>query len=199
MNHNSFPSGEQVSAQQDDGNTAEFPSFEEHMENMAAQNAAEINTQTLTRPSLKNEEISETSVRLMPQVEEISQKVKKGEKLSIEDVTSLSDVYGFDLEGAEEFFKEVGFNDGKGFDVKTPGVIIAPDGDTERTPLDISFENSEGDFTRISIEKGKDDGKTHIHSWKGRKEFTDVGYDGPVPTKTIDGKETREQKAITIE
>ena len=198
MNHNSFPSGEQSPSQSEGGDIAEYPSFEEHMREMR-QYATEINARTLTRPSLKNEEISETSVRLMPEVEEISQKVKKGEKLDIKDISSLSEVYDFDLDGAEEFLEEVGLSDGKSFDVKVPGIIISPDGNRERTPLDISFENNEGDFTRISIEKGKDDNKTHIYSWKGRREFTDVGYNGPVPIKTTDGNETRDQKAMTIE
>lgn len=199
MNHNSFSGGEQAPAQADNESSTEFSSFEEHMEDIAIQNAAEINAQTLTRPSLKNEEISETSVRRIPKVEEISQKVKRGEKLDTGDISSLSEVYDLDLDGAEEFFEEIGLSDGKGFDVKTPGTIILSDGNKERTPLDISFKNSEGDFTRISIEKGKDDKKTHIYSWKGRREFTDVGYDGPVPAKTIDGDETRDHRAMTIE
>ena len=37
MNHNSFPTGEQATKQQNGGDTTEFPSFEEHMQRMGQQ------------------------------------------------------------------------------------------------------------------------------------------------------------------
>ena len=42
MNHNSFPSGEQTPAHQDDGDAAEFPSFEEHIKSMDTENLTRI-------------------------------------------------------------------------------------------------------------------------------------------------------------
>ena len=37
MNHNSFPTGEQAPSQQDSGDAVEFPSFEEHMQQVEQQ------------------------------------------------------------------------------------------------------------------------------------------------------------------
>lgn len=42
MNHNSFPGGEQTPAYQDDGDAAEFPSFEEHIKSMDTENLTRI-------------------------------------------------------------------------------------------------------------------------------------------------------------
>lgn len=181
MNHNSFLSGEQVPVQQDDGDTAEFPSFEEHMANMEAQNAAEINTQTLTRPSMKNEELPNGAQYLAFEMTEVNQKVKNGEPLSSEDITSLARVCGFGqgFEGLGDFLDETGITAGKDFDVKLPGSIITTDGKEHRTPLSISFRNAEGDFTRVDITRG-DNGRPSVRSASGEAdEGFDVGYSGP--------------------
>ncbi len=94
MNHNSFSNGEHAPTQHEDGDAVEFLSFEEHIQNMA-QNSTEINTQTLMRPSMKNEELPNGAQYLAHEVTEVSQKIKNGEPLSSEDITSLAKVYGF--------------------------------------------------------------------------------------------------------
>lgn len=180
MNHNSFPSGEQAPVQQDSGDVAEFPSFEEHMQSMA-QNAAEVNTQTLTRPSMKNEELPNGAQYLAHEMTEVSQKVKSGEPLNGEDITSLARACGFGqgFEKLSDFLDETGIDSGSDFDVKLPGQIITADGKLRKTPLSVSFRNSEGDFTRVDISR-KDNGRPLVHSASGEaEEGFDVGYSGP--------------------
>ncbi len=173
MNHNSFPSGEQVSATSDSAEQ-EYPSFDEHMESIEKANVAE-----LTKPSLKNREL-EGGGFLEPVVEEVSKKIKAGEKLETTDIYDMAK-YKFDInaEGLNDYLSNIGFENGTDFDVKLPGKIITTDGRREELPLSISFNNGR-DFTRIDIYRDQD-GKTTINSYSGnREDGVDVGYEGPV-------------------
>lgn len=202
MNHNSFPSGEQVPAQQDDGNAAEFPSFEDHIKNMEQQKNGEKqglierakttiynmlhrkewarqNTEVLTRPTMKNEDLRGHSYLGVAQ-NEVSQKIKNGEPLSIKNITSMAGEYGYG-QGYEELgdlLEQVGVESGTDFDVQHPGTIIAPNGEKFSHPLSISFRNDEGDFTRIDLYKDAP-GKGHAVTFSGKaEEGADVGYRG---------------------
>lgn len=173
MNHNSFPSGEQVSTRSDDS-SQEYPSFEEHMESIEKDNTA-----ALTKPSLKNIELKGGN-RFEPAVEKVSKKIKAGEKLETTDIYDMAKYkFNINAEGLNDYLSNIGFENGTDFDVKLPGKIITTDGRREELPLSISFNNGR-DFTRIDINRDQD-GKTTINSYSGnREDGVDVGYEGPV-------------------
>lgn len=205
MNHNSFPTGEQAPAQQDSGDAVEFPSFEEHMQQMEQQKGGEkeglierakkainrilnakryaaYNTAALTRPSLKNlGDLGDYGVLRTDNLENIAQKIHNGDGLESDDITSLAGEYGIYCDdAAKDFLAGVGLSDGKNFDVRTPVGIYNQDGEMSSTPLSISFENNHGTFTRVDIYRETDaDGnvETRILSYDGkREEGVDVGY-----------------------
>ncbi len=199
MNHNSFPSGEQAPGSQDNEESTEFLSFEEHMQNINQQNNAEWNTTELTKPSMKNTELPEGSMYITKGIEDISKKLKNGEPLNGSDIASLAEdcTYGVSREELSGFLVGSGLGDGKDFDVKLPATITLPDGASQQTPLSISFRNNRGDFTRIDISRNPANSKVEATSYSGKAEDgVDVGYDGPV--KAIPDSR-RDFKMVTFE
>lgn len=203
MNHNSFPSGEQSPSQSEGGDIAEYPSFEEHMQNMEQQNGEKQslieraknaihnlihrrewvrqNTEVLTRPTMKNEDLRGNSYIGVAQ-NEVSRKIKNGEPLSIKNVTSMAEEYGYGqgYEGLGDLLEEIGVENGTDFDVQQPGTLISPNGEEIQHPLSISFRNNQGDFTRIDLYKDAP-GEGHAISYSGAaEEGVDVGYSGPI-------------------
>lgn len=211
MNHNSFPSGERSPSQSKGGDAIEYPSFEEHMQNMEQQNGerqslveraknathnlihrrewAQQNVRVLTRPTMKNEDLRGNRYIGIAQ-NEVSQKIKNGEPLSIKNITSMAEEYGYGqgYEGLGDLLEEIGVESGTDFDVQQPGTLISPNGEEIQHPLSISFRNSEGDFTRVDLYKDAP-GEGHAVSYSGAaEEGADVGYTGPrkiIPNKEI--------------
>lgn len=203
MNHNSFPTGEQAPDQQDSGDAVEFPSFEEHMQQMEQQKGGEKekgslierakkaidnilhrreriehNMQELNRPTLKNTELKGDAVFRDKGVEIVHNKLKNGEPLSGEDITGM--VFPeYVIEDSEKIFGGIGIENGSDFDVDLPKTMFNDDGSTYETPLSVSFKNPDGEFTRINIEKG--DGEVVLTSYRGKRENgADVSYRGPI-------------------
>lgn len=176
MNPNSFPGGEQPREQSPNSSFAEFPSFDEHMQEIAAKD----NARNLSRPSLKNEELENGAQYMGFAVENLSKKIKDGQRLEVVDITSLTDEKGFGHnEQIGDYLLDLGINNGKDFDIRLPAEVISIHGKKEKTPLSISFNNGE-DFTRVDISKDRD-GATIVSSYTGKgEEGVDVGYDGPV-------------------
>lgn len=176
-NPNSFSSGEQPQEQSVDNNSDEFPSFEEHMQKIAA----EENTRNLSRPSLKNEELKDGAKYMSFVVENLSEKIKDGQKLEASDIVALAKDQVFSTHGdkIKDYLIDLGINNGKDFDIRLPEWLIMKDGEEKKTPLSISFNNGE-DFTRIDISKDQN-GATIVSSYTGKgEEGVDVGYDGPL-------------------
>lgn len=184
MKHNA-PIGEQTPAQENyDATVEEYPSFSEHMEK---EEVVQANTRTLTRPSLKNEELKNGALYRSRVVEDLSKKLKDGEKLETQDIVALTEDPQYYFGHSEEiarFLAEAGFDNGTDFDVRLPGEIINVDGTKSETPLSISFNNGK-DFTRVNFSR-EDNGAVSANTYTGEgDEGVDVGYSGPVPSRKI--------------
>ncbi len=171
--------GEQAPAQENqNAPEEEYLPFSEHMK----KDAAELNTGTLTRPSLKNEELKDGAFYASKAVEDLSKKLKDGEKLETQDIVALTEDPGFYFGHSEEiarFLAEAGFDKGTDFDVRLPGKIINVDGTKSETPLSISFNNGK-DFTRVDFNR-QDNGAVAAVTFTGEgDEGADVGYMGPI-------------------
>lgn len=179
MNHNTFPTGgEQEPGWENNESAAEIlanePSFEEHMEDIAQRNTAE-----LSKPSLKNAELKDGVRYLDEAADKASEKIKAGDKLDIADITEFKDIkYSGARDKIAEYLSNTGFEDGTDYDIKLPGFLVMGDGTKERTPLSVSFNNGI-DFTRIDFYEDADSGEMTVMTRKGEgDEGIDVGYQG---------------------
>ena len=223
MNHNSFPSGERALGQQDNEDATEFPSFEEHMQQMEQSKTrekenligrakkiinrilhskfyAEQDVKTLNRPTIKNckdmEEVTSIYGLLPHGSEDAVQKVLNNEPLQTEDIMSMATIYGgqSSRDGMKQFINDSGIGSGKNFDISLPKYLYGQDGEGRRTPLSISFENEHGTYTRIDIFSTEDA--------RGGVRTTAVSYEGS-PEQGVDvayrGNLSLEDKETTQE
>ncbi len=200
MNPNSFPTGEQAPSQQDSGDAVEFPSFEEHMQQMEQQKGGEKekgslierakkaidnilhrrervahNMQELNKPTLKNTPPESASFRDAG-IAGVYNKLRENQPLSGSDVMGM--VFpGYNPKETEEIFNEIGIGSGSEFDVDLPKTLYESDGSEYTTPLMVSFKNIDGSFTQIGI--SKEEGKVNLFAGRGRREGADVNYSGP--------------------
>ena len=181
MNHESFPNNDEQIPEQQTNQQDEFPTFEENLQ-LQFINRERINTAELTKPSLKNQKLEGGAVYRDSEVENLANKLGEGRKLEANDILAAVNKTLF-LNGHDEdiktFLTESGFERGKDFDVKLPGEIVLENGNIEKTPFSVSFDNGE-DFTRIDLTKDER-GNVVATSYSGNgEEGIDVGYRGPV-------------------
>lgn len=137
---------------------------------------AEYNYKELTRPSLKNEKLSEGQVYINKGITNASNKIQQGEPLNSEDILGLLSP-GLYFDGAQEVFDNIGLEKGQDFDVDLPKYLYDQDGKMYKsTDLSVSFRNPNGMFTRMIFSEGNDG--LQFTAISGSREACDVGYRG---------------------
>ena len=190
----------------------QFPSFEEHMENMNkkekvgekisrifnrmlhAREWAQHNTRVLTCPSLKNETLENGALRASLVVEGVEQKIKSGSALSAEEVINLATDtlpqtgLSRDIEPTSDKNEKIsGFLEKIGIDGGRDFDVRLPgflyNTDGKKEPTPLEVSFRDKSGDFVRTSFFRENGELTIVSVHGEREVADVGYDGPRDVK----------------